>query len=61
MRARRLRLVVGVAADLRCANGPHANYGGAHGRCILVETLVLAGTAADNGTAGGTLNQPVEA
>ena len=26
---------------------------------ILAETLVLAGTAGDNGTAGGTLHQPV--
>ena len=29
------------------------------GGFILAETLVLAGTAVDNGTAGGALNQPV--
>ena len=29
------------------------------GGCILAEKLVLARTAGDNGTAGGTLHQPV--
>ena len=35
------------------------NRGGPRGGFILVETLVQNGSASDNGTAGGFLNQPV--
>ena len=35
------------------------NRGGGMGGFILAETLVQNGTAGDNGTAGGTSNQPV--
>ena len=34
------------------------NRGGPRGSFILAENRVLAGTAGDNGIAGGILNQP---